>query len=544
MANLNKIIRNSLHFLSSNLINLVLGLISSVILARSLHANNLGVFHQVLWFSGLVSTLISLGFITCIIKFSAEYKAKGLKKNIASLTKFIVKVELAITLLSSVALIFMSTSIADHYFSPDQSILFVISFLAITPGMQTAIFSALLEGNQIFKYQNIHSMTVTPIAILTKITLMMTGFGVTSLLVCNLAFSIVNLIYYYYAVKKEQILPEWSSIEPLDPKSKKDVLNYNRSVFSIVVIDLIVWSRSENYFLGRYCSAAQVAYYNIAQNLIHKFTGIIPTLMWKMLLPLASENEGKNNLSYRKKTYFHAVRYSAFILFPLITLCFIGAYELIVIFYGQEYSQVQICFQIMCVGALITSLTQPGSAIIYATNKQGFIFWYGLVLAFLNIGLDIWLIPKYQAIGASICFTITTSLGALGGFFFLTTRLKLKIPLIAISKIAFCCSLMGFSLYWLIRIDSSYFNHFNSLIHSIKNLIHINTEIIFGPRTIRLIFGFSLSSLLYLYAGFLLFTPEKDDLKILNAIKQYLPKRLMNFLLRRDSLKNAKDSLY
>ena len=255
--------------------------------------------------------------------------------------------------------------------------------------MMTAIFSALLEGGQVFKYQGLHALTITPLSLLTKIILMLNGFKVESLLWCNLVFSLFNLAFYFLAAKKEGLVSDWSQAKILEGKEKQELLQYNRSVFSISLVDQIVWNRSENYFLGRFCQASQVAYYNLAQNLIHKFTGIVPDLMWRILLPVASEQQGENNFSQKKRTYYHSVRYSAFILFPLITICLICAYEIIIIFYGQEYAHAESCFQILCIGALITSLSQPGSAMIFAANKQRFIFWYGGILAALNILLNI-----------------------------------------------------------------------------------------------------------------------------------------------------------
>ncbi|HLP40660.1 MAG TPA: oligosaccharide flippase family protein, partial [Fibrobacteria bacterium] len=434
MDSLGRLARNIVHFLCSNAVNFVLGMAASIVMARSLGPNDLGIFHQVSWFAGMISVSISLGLITSITKFTAQYRAENRNADILAAVRFIFHVEVAIAAVTTAALLLLAPLIADHYFSPEQTWIFRLSFIAITPGIQTAVFSAALEGAQVFRYQTLHSLTVTPAALLTKVWLMLQGHGLESLFWSNLAFAIVNLAFYYWAARKEGILLGWfrgrgTTAEAPDGRSwKRELLAYNRSMVPIHFVDLLVWSRSENYFLGRYCPASQIAYYNLAHNLITRLTGILPSLMWKILLPLASEQHGRSQTDKMQRTYTNALRYSALVVFPTIVVCYIAAYELIIIFYGRAYAEAETCFQILCVSALLSSLAQPGSAVIYASNRQGFILVYGSILGVLNLGLDFWLIPAHGAKGAAVCYAVTTSLGVIGGFIFTTRKMALSIP--------------------------------------------------------------------------------------------------------------------
>jgi len=509
-----------------------LGMVSSIVLARTLKPNNLGIFHEIQWVAGLASTIISFGFITSIVKFTATYKAKGEQKNMLSMIRYIVHIELFITLISTAFLLFFSTAIADFYFSPKESKLFMIAFIAITPGMQTAIFSALLEGVQVFKYQGIHSLTITPASLLTKIILMLNGYGIESLLWCNLAFSLINLLFYLWASKQENLLKNWFKTEKFSGSEKQKFLSYNYSVFSIHLIDQVVWNRSENFFLGRYCQAAQIAYYNLAHNLVSRLTGIIPMLMWKILLPLLSENEAKGTFKDRQKIYYFSMRYSAFILFPVITISILCAYEIIVILYGQEYAGAEACFQLLCLGALFSSLSQPGSAVIYAANKQKFIFWYGSVLAVINLGLNMLLIPHFKAQGAAMCYSIVTIAGSLGGLYYISKYIKLKIPVISLMKISFSCICLLFIVYLLIRQDIRFFDIFIQFRGWCNSQGYTLIARIVHPRNIRLAFSIASGLCFYLFISIILFKPTKDDFKILLAFQKYLPNPLLQGIIR------------
>lgn len=529
MDSLGRIARNIVHFLCSNVVTFILGMAASIVMARSLGPNDLGIFHQVQWFAGTVSVVISLGFITSITKFTAQFRAENRHADVLSAVRFIFYVEVAIALVTTVGLLFLSPRIADYYFSPAQNWIFMLSFIAITPGIQTAIFSASLEGAQVFRYQTLHSITVTPIALLTKVYLMMAGYGLVSLFWSNLAFAVINMVFYYWAARREGLLKGWfrgrkDAGEQKGKSWKRELLAYNRTMVPIHFVDLMVWSRSENFFLGRYCVASQIAYYNLAHNLITRLTGVLPQLMWKILLPLSAEQQGKAQGEKMKRTYTNALRYSALVVFPTIVVCFLASFELIIIFYGRAYAEAQTCFQILCVGALLSSLAQPGSAVIYASNRQGFVLVYGSILAVLNIALDFWLIPAYGAIGAAVCYAIITSMGVIGGFIYTTRTLHLTIPWSAWMKSAAASAVMGIALWLLLRAETSWFEVFAPTQDILMQWTGRDFDLILGPRAVRLISACLLSGTLYFAMVLALFKPTADDRLIMAALKRFMPR--------------------
>lgn len=532
-ATLRTVARNIVHFLCSNAVSFVLGMAASVVMARTLGPNDLGIFHQVQWFAGTASVIISLGFITSITKFTAQFRAEGRQADALSAVRFIFYVEFAIAVATTIGLLLYATRIADHYFTREQAFIFRLAFLAITPGIQTAIFSATLEGAQVFRYQTLHSLTVTPAALILKVYVMYQGWGLKSLFWINLLFAFVNLAFYYLAARREGLLNGWFRFAPSDGKWKREILAYNRSAIGVHFVDLIVWSRSENYFLGLYCAASQIAYYNLAQNLIVKFTGTLPNLMWRILLPLSAQHHGRMEVEKMRKTYRHALRYSAFFVFPTIAVCYLAAYELVVIFYGHAYSDAKDCFRILCAGALLSSLAQPGSAVLYASNRQDFILKYGAVLAVLNIALCFWLVPKYGSRGAAICYSGTTSLGVIGGFIYTSRKLGLGIPWGAWGKAALATAGLCAVTLSFLRIESPVFYLFQPTQLVLFDWTGHAFESLMGARAIRLWFACAMGGMAYLILILLMFQPKEDDRRILAALDRFLPRPVAWFLARK-----------
>ncbi len=523
MEAIRKIIGNIGHALASQAMGMSLGLIASIVLARNLGPNDLGIFHQVQWFAGTVSVIISLGFITSVTKFTAQYRGKGDMATQAAVLRFILFFEIAVAAATTVGLMVFATSIADHYFTPDQTLLFQLSFLAITPGIATAVFSASLEGAQVFRYQSLQAFTITPLSLGLKIALMLGGYGVESLLWSNLVFSFVNLGFYFFAARNEGLLAGWPLGRNAKAGWKGELFRYNRSVTGIHFIDLLVWSRSENYFLGRYCPASQIAYYNLAQNMIARFTGFLPGLVWKILLPISSEQHGRNENSQMQRTYTAALRYTAAFTMPGVVICFVCAYELVVIFFGIEYAEVKNSFRILCVGALFASLAQPSSAALYATNRQNFILVYGTILAVLNIVLNFRLIPEYGAAGASVCYALITSLGVLGGFVYARISLGFGVPWLSWFKVALNAVAMGLSLWIFIGMDLAIFRLFHPLQSWLETVTGYRFEVFLGPRAVRMVLATTISLILYAGLCLMSFRPREDDEKILDAFQLAVP---------------------
>jgi O-antigen/teichoic acid export membrane protein len=497
-----------------------MGFVASIVMARVLGPNDLGIFHQVQWFAGLVGVVLSFGFTTGISKFTAQFRAEGRPEAAAAVLRWVLAIESIIGGIVSIGLLFLANPIADHYFRPDESKFFVLAFLALTPGLATSILSSALEGAQVFRYQTLQALTVTPLAFFAKIVLLLSGSGLTGLMICNLVVAIANLAFFTWASHREGL---WSKPKTTPLEWKKEFTHYSKTVLGIHFVDILVWSRTENYFLGRYCNAAEIAYYNLAQNLLLRFTGIIPNLMWKMLLPLAAEHHGRSDSERSQRTYYDSLRYSAVFIFPIVSLCFLASYELIVIFYGHSYSAAQRSFQILCPAILLSSLAQPGSAAIYAQGRQRFILIYGLILGILNIVLNFIWIPRWGAVGASASYSVTTTLAVTGGFLFNRFGMGLRPPWGSFLRIGICTTFASLLFYFCLRTNLSFFDIFSP----IREWLYAHTgkgfDILFGKRSLRL--GFSILTSALTYSTLIFFLSKKTalDARIVNLFIGKLP---------------------
>jgi stage V sporulation protein B len=446
-----RLIKNSVLNIINQSIALVASFITSVIVARILKPENYGIFNMTLWLTGIFSWIVSLGLIDAVTKYVAEYRGKREDANVNSVILFVMRIEIFVSILFTIILVVFSTPIADYFFSKNESIYFALAFMGLLPGVVTAVFSASIDGMQKFEYFTKFTVVTTPIAFAAKVGILYAGYRINGLLVVNLIFSFINTAFFWSVLRKEGI-SFWGNKDNLDDEViKNKIVRYNWTVTGIQFMSKIVWDKSENFFLGRYCSAIQLGYYNLAFNVAQRFMTLLPSTFWRVLFPAMSEYFGSGDKEKIERLFYLSSRYIAFVSFPVGVAGIVLAYPLINYMYGAEYIGSKYALQIFFFSMMVTALSKPGSAILYGMEKQGFILRYSAILAVVNIGLSFWLIPRYGALGAALCYSIVTMAGSVGGLIYTCNAVSLYYPFKSIFKILMSSVIMGVVMSVLIK---------------------------------------------------------------------------------------------
>lgn len=500
-----RLIKNAVVTLFNSFFLMATSWVISIWVARQLGPANFGIFNLVLWATGTISWVVGMGFIHAITKFIAEYYGKGDHQNLRPIILYVLKLELGVSTIGMVILIIFQTPVADYFFTPKESFFFFLAALGLVPGVVTAIFSATIEGIQKFEYFAWANLIISPLSFAAKVFVLLTGKGIAGLLVVMLIFSFANAIFYLIVLIKLGVFKGGSY--HLAKEIKGRIHQYNRSVIAILMCDKIVWDKSENFFLGRFCSSTQVGYYNLGYNLVQRIMSMLPATFWRVLFPAMSTYFGSNDRVKMKRLFYVSTRYLAFIAFPIGVAGMILAWQIIRFLYGHEYIGAQRALQILFISSIFSSLSNPASAVLYGFEKQAFIYKYGALLAVFNLTINFFVIKTYGATGAAVCYGITTLLASMGGLFYTCRLMELRYPFVSIFKIAFSTIIMGIVMELITMRD-----------HALPGFIF---SIIAGIAV-------------YLICSFALGTFEEEDYILLKSARTALPGRskiLVDWLL-------------
>ena len=180
--------------------------------------------------------------------------------------------------------------------------------------------------------------------------------------------------------------------DSLSSEIKKRIQTYNKSVIAILICDKIIWDKSENFFLGRFCSAAEIGYYNLGYNVAQRFVSILPTTFWRVLFPTMSsyfgsgDKEKMRRLSSRQDILL-------FFSFPVGAAGMILAYQIIHYLYGHEFIGHSVCFNVFA-ASIFSSLSNPHQLSFMVSRNRLYLqiqFCSGLINT-----LDLLLIKAYR----------------------------------------------------------------------------------------------------------------------------------------------------
>jgi O-antigen/teichoic acid export membrane protein len=496
MSRSDTLIKNSLHSLLNFGMGMVFTTVTSIVVARKLGPDQLGIFMLIGWLTGTIMHFADFGLTTSIVKYVSELKAQGNMPRLNHVVTVTLFIETGICVVLTAGCGSFSSQIADIWFTPAQGRVFFIAFLGFFPGFTTAILSAIIQGLQKFEYFTFFNLIITPLSFAGKMIVLFLGYQMEGLLWVTLFFSVANMVFFFVVIRREGV-----RLDPgkLSPEDKKRLVNYNGTIAGINFTNNIVWNKSETFFLGRFCHATQVAYYNLGYNIAARFIDVVPGIFWNVLFPNMSELFGQGDIRNTRRLFYLSSRYIAFAVFPVGVAGIVLAFPILHYLYGTQYTAAKYVLQIVFLSKMITSVGVPASAILYAREKQSFMLKYGILLAVVSISIDLVIIRPYGAVGAAGCNALVTIAGIVGGMAYTIRQAKLSYPWKSVFKILFSCIIMGIVMAICVKLNAE--------------LLGFVLALALGP--------------VVFFAGCAaLGTFEEEDLNVLDMVRKFVPPQL------------------
>lgn len=195
----------------------------------------------------------------------------------------------------------------------------------------------------------------------------------------------------------------------------KEVVYYSLPIFmGGFLIFFFTWT--DSLMLGNLTNVSNVGLYNSAvptSQLLYLF----PATLMAMFLPILSSVYAKNNKDEFKTIYLAATRWTLICNFLIIIPLVVFSKEFLSIVFGSEYILASSALVVLLVGRFIDFLMLSGHNVLMSIKKTKIVFVNNLVTAFLNILLNILLIPKFGIIGAAMATSISVVVLALLSLF-------------------------------------------------------------------------------------------------------------------------------
>lgn len=392
-------------------------------MARTLGPQNLGVYSYAMWIVGTLGILANVGLPAALTKYIAEFMGGGDRAMAVRIGKRLLRTQFIVA--CTVAGL---TACLWFFKTPYRSIVVLAAVMILLQALQQGLLAA-LAGVQRFDRIAWISLYAALAQVAAVSLAAFLHAGVMGMLWATLAGLALGTALSYRAVEHLLLSLPVTSPDPVpqvqDPFAR--IRKFSITISYILLLDTIVWQRSEVLFLKWYSTLPQIAFYTLAFSIATKFNEVSGTFS-STLLPLYSESFGRNGLRDLGQVFVKALKYLQMLMvFPCLLAAAICG-SLVELLYGSSYAPVVLPLQLLLISLAITSMGVVGSPLLVGAEKQSFIAKYGTFVAFLNVALDFALIPKYGALGAAIANCTAQIVGVLGGTIYVTRYARARFP--------------------------------------------------------------------------------------------------------------------
>jgi O-antigen/teichoic acid export membrane protein len=408
-------------------VRLAIGIISTVctsaILARTLGPGNMGIYGYAMWLVGTLGILANIGLPSALTKFVSEYMGRGDGAMAAHLGKRLLLTQLLVALLvSAVTACFVLLK------TPYRNVIVLAAIMVLLQALQQGLVAA-LAGVQKFDKIAMVTLYVSLAQVASIGVAALLHSGVLGMLWATLIGLAVGAWLSYRAVDRLLLKLETqpASLAPEMSDLYSRIRKFSLTISYVLLLDTIVWQRSEVLFLKWYSTLAEIAFYTLAYSIVSKMNDVA-SVFAGTLLPLYSESYGRSGLGEVGFFFRNSLKYLQMGMVPLCALGFVVAKPLVLLLYGVKFLPLVVPLQVLVVSLAVTSIGGVNSPLLLGIGKQGFIAKFGTCVAVLNLTLDFSLIPHYGALGAAVANCAAQIVGAVGGTFYVISYVKAKFP--------------------------------------------------------------------------------------------------------------------
>lgn len=400
-----KIARNSLWSGLDVLVEMVLPPIMSIIVARAMGPAKLGSFSYIVWLSTTAGMLSAAGIGRAANTFMAEYAGKQRPDVFRALLRtsvsFAIVVQAFITLL---AVFWVNLA------SPEDERLFgSLAMLSIFPSGLMCVATSVNNAVEELRPNVVASISSGLVHTAGLLLVLLLDWGLVGLAASMLAsrtcdcavrwkLTYARLPSYLKAMGSDPTPPGQKPTLP--PGLGRQVAVFVAEAAVLTLLNMVIWNRSEMFFLKRYAPIEQVAYFSVAFGL-----SVLPG----QLVGPFSRAAGVSVYAERGRDARAGLRvtqvYWRYLVLLVMPTCFglsVLSGPFLRVLYGARYFDAAPV--LMWAGALsiFAPLASPATALITAAGGQRWLVISGLGTAVATLTLDYVLVRGHAAVGGAL----------------------------------------------------------------------------------------------------------------------------------------------
>lgn len=308
-----------------------------IFLARLILPEEFGLIGMITVFIAISNSIIDSGFSNALIR------EKEVNQHDYSTVFYF---NLITSIVVYVILYFSSPTISVFFAQPKLSLILRVLAITIIINAFGIIPRAILTRKINFKAQMIINISSSIVSGFIAIVLAYKGFGIWSLVFRTIIMQFIQVVML-------SIINRWRPSFVFSKNSFEKLFGFGWKILVSGLIDTI-YNNLYYMVIGKMYSASDLGYYTNAQKLRDIAATSISTAVQKVSYPVLSCMQNEEEVL--KNMYKKIIKSSVYITFPVMFGLAIVAKPLILLLFGDNWSQSIIYFQILCLAGMLYPL--------------------------------------------------------------------------------------------------------------------------------------------------------------------------------------------
>lgn len=406
-----------------------------IVVARTLGPTMLGDYAYVSWLSMLAASFAVGGVTAATGKYASEYAGRGELPVVRTL----VRKSLGWQSLLGVVVCGSLLAVTAVELPRSSMVWASLAIASLVPAMLTGVWARGIDATQRFQDNCLPSIVANTTIILIGLLAMAFGWGLVGLASALLLGRLLDAVLRRWSFNwSYRQVDELASL-PHGLAARFRTFAWRTSLMLLPA--MVLWDRSEVFFIRRYSAPAEVAFYSVSFGLARQ----VFMLLQPFLTPITSNMlvEYGRGLESTTRMASTALRYCLILALPLgWGLSSVGA-NAVVLIYGPAYAPTAKVLAIVAFFGAAQPLVVPMRQALMAAERQQFLTVWAFVFAGANVCLDLLLIPHYGAAGAAVANGIAQTAAMLSLFAYASKSIGLRLSVADVTRPVGSAALMA-----------------------------------------------------------------------------------------------------
>ena len=378
-----------------------LGLASSVIVVRALGDHDYGVLSLLRTVLAFTVVIAGAGLGQSVLKFLPVLRVAGDRQGVVVLLRRVVVVQAAVWA-GLLTLGYLVAPGFERLFDiGGVGELLVIAIALSVFELFLTVLTHILNASYDTKLLSAANVASHIIFIGLLLVVLPRGWGVLGVLAAGACGQLVTCVIVLTTAGKAIRGVEHGQGREGCGIDRRRLLRFSLPFGLIGLLNMIVWRQSEVFFLAHFRGVSETGFFDLAYRLPQTVLEFIPGTVWPIVMAGFSEAYARDpeNLKVLIRKYYK-------MLFLLsMPVCFLGIAlggRMVPILFGEAMLPAAVPTQVFFAIFTVSLFSTPLSMALYVMEKTHVNLLVYCVLAVVNVGLDLLLIPRYGITGAMI----------------------------------------------------------------------------------------------------------------------------------------------